>query len=112
MTISLEKLDEIRNQSILENAIDVHFYWEYKHCRKIFYQKWIYVHNRNEFIRKMKIKYPFITADEICNFIKIYLRHDSTENHYYFLHEKQVWIRNFGFLGPYLKEKETLNIFR
>ena len=111
MTISLEKLDEIRNQSILENSIDVYFYWEYKHCRKFFYEKRIYVHNRNEFIRKMKIKYPFITADEICNSIKIYLRHDSTENRYYFLHEKQIWIRNFGFLGPYLKEKETLNIF-
>ena len=50
MSISPEKLDDIRNQSLLEIAIDVHFYWEYKHCQEYFYHKWLYVHSRNEFI--------------------------------------------------------------
>ena len=71
MSISPEKLDDIRNQSLLEIAIDVHFYWEYKHCQEYFYHKWLYVHSRNEFIRKLKIKYPLITSDEIFNFIKM-----------------------------------------
>ena len=53
----------------------------------------------------MKIKYPSITADKVCNFIRIYLCYNSTKNIDYFLPEKQVWIRSFGFVGPYLKEE-------
>ena len=105
MSILLEKLDEIHNQNILEKAINIYFYWEYKHCGKFFYQKWLYNQNRNKFIRKFKKKYPSTTADETSNFIKIYLRYHPSEDHDYFFQEKQLWITNFGFVGPYLKEE-------
>ena len=105
MSISSEKLDDIRNQSLVEIAIDVHFYWEYKHCKKYVYHKWLYVHSRNEFIRKLKINYPSITADEIFNFIRIYLCYHSTENSDYFFPKKQLWIFNFSFTGLYLKKE-------
>ena len=75
-----EKLDDIQNQSLLENAIDVHFYWKYKKLRKQFYQILLYVHNRNEFIRKLKIKYPWITDEEIWKLFKLYLRYHPNEN--------------------------------
>ena len=92
MSVSPEKLDDIRNKRLLENAIDVHFYWEYKHSKKYFYQKLLYVHNRNKIIKKFKIYYPSITDEEICKFIKLYLYYHTNENGDCFLKEKQLWI--------------------
>ena len=46
-----------------------------------------------------------ITDEEICKFIKLYRYYHPNENGKYFFKEKQLWIWNIGFVGPYLKEK-------
>ena len=51
-----------------------------KNCRKHFYEKLLYVHDRNELIEKIKIKYPCITDEEIWKFFKLYLCYHPNEN--------------------------------
>ena len=92
MTASLDKIEEIQNRSILENAIDVPFYQEYKYSEKYFHKNWLYSQNRNEFIQKMKIKCAGITGDEVSNFIKIYLcSHPSEITTIYFSKVRFLW---------------------
>ena len=96
-----KKLDDIRNQSLLENATDVHFYWKYKNCRKHFYEKLLYVHDRNELIEKIKIRYPCITDEEIWKFFKLYLCYHPNENgDHFFLWGKAASDLQFWFCGP------------
>ena len=104
MSISFEKSDEIGNQSILENAFDIHFYWECKHCINFFYRKWLYVQNKNDNCWWIKT-IPSIIAGEIFNFINIYLRYHPSEGYDYFFKEKEIWIMNTDFVGPYLKQE-------
>ena len=70
-TISQEILDGKRNLSLLENALNVHFLWQYKFMKKRLNLKWAYVQSRDEFVRKFRLRYHSITDEEIENFIRI-----------------------------------------
>ena len=93
-------------------AMFIYYLWEYKRMKGCFVQKWKYVHNRDEFIRKFNIKYPQITDKEISNFIRIYLRYELAENN----HEKSdlFLMTEFcfsDFVGWFFtcKKKETIS---
>lgn len=101
----MKKSNEIRNQSIFENAIDVCFNWEYRNGYTKPDEKWLFYQNRNEFVRKMKLKFPKITPAEIYNFMKIYLSRNSYNDSDWFLKEKKIWIMSLGYCGPYLREQ-------
>ena len=105
--ISQGALDNIRNLSIFENAFNVYYLWEYKRMKSCFVQKWKYVHNRDEFIRKFKIKYPQITVEEISNFIRIYLPYELAENNYEksdLFFDNQILLFRLCWVGSYLQE--------
>ena len=75
--------------------------------------KWAYVKNRDEFVRKFRLKYPSIFVSEIANFIQIYLIDEPDENN----DEKSelhfddwIWISRISFVGPCLKEEGQLHL--
>lgn len=93
------RLREILNLSILENALNVYSLWEYKVYR-IYFCKWSYLQNRDEFIRKLKICFLDITDAEITNFIRIYLKAliDYNDNEASkFIFENGTWISKISF---------------
>ena len=89
-------------------AMFIYYLWEYKRMKGCFVQKWKYVHNRDEFIRKLNIKYPQIPDKEISNFIRIYLRYELAENNYeksdLFFNDRILLFR-LCWVGPYLQEE-------
>ena len=111
-TISQEILDGKRNLSLLENALNVHFLWQYKFMKKRLNLKWAYVQSRDEFVRKFRLRYHSITDEEIASFIRIYIMYEPAENDceqsdLYF--EEAYWICRICFLSPYLKEEGDYN---
>ena len=52
-TISQEILDEKRNLSLQENALNVHFLWQYKFMKKRFNLKWAYVLSRDDLLENL-----------------------------------------------------------
>ena len=55
-------LNEIKNNSIFENTMEMYSLYEYKFQKGKIELKQFYVKNRDEFLRKLRIKYP--NADE------------------------------------------------
>ena len=106
------KSREISELSSFENALNFHSLWEHKFRKKIYFLKWSYVRNRDEFVRKFKIQYPNVTSSEITNFIKIFLRASVGENNNEasdFVFEDGTWISRIFFLGPFLKDETNNN---
>ena len=101
-------LEAIINLSLFENALNVCAFWQYKRIRDYRFQKWLYVQNRDEFLIKLQIRYPFMTGPEISSFIRIYLASSVNENNTEaseFLSDDRILISRIFFMGPYLKEE-------
>ena len=72
--INEEHLNQIREQTILENALSMYSLYKYKFEEGKIELKWLYIKHKEEFIRKFKQKFPDAGDDEIKNFIRIYLK--------------------------------------
>ena len=70
--INKERLNQIREQTILENALPMYSLYEQKFEGKI-ELKWLYKRHKEEFIIKFKQKFPGADDNEIQNFM-IYLK--------------------------------------
>ena len=76
------RLNEIREKALLENASSMHGLYEYKFRKDKAGLKWLFVKNTDEFDRKFKLKFPNVDDSEIKNFIRIYLQPKLDENNY------------------------------
>ena len=68
-----EHLNQIREKTLSENALSLHTLCEYKNQDEYLQHKWLYRINKEEFVRKFKLKFPAADDDEIKNFTRIYL---------------------------------------
>ena len=73
-TIKEERLNQIRETAILENALSVYLLYEYKFQDDKVELKWFYKKCKEEFIRKFKLKFLAADDNEIKNFMRIYLK--------------------------------------
>ena len=72
--INEERLNQIKEVTILENALSMYSLYEYKFEEGKVGLKWLYKRHKEEFIRKFKQKFPGAGDDKIKNFIRIYLK--------------------------------------
>ena len=83
--INEEHLNQIKELTILENALSMYSLYEYKFDEDKVELKWLYKRHKEEFIRQFKQKFRGAGDDVIKNFIRIYLK--STFNN-----EKKIWV--------------------
>ena len=95
-----ETENRIKENSLLESVINVYDYFEFVKTKGHFYLNWLYYFNREEFLRKMKLRYPTATEAEIKNFIRIYLQpvfdernNDKGDFFYMVLESKDVFLQ-------------------
>ena len=83
--INEERLNQIKELTILENALSMYSLYECKFEESKVEPKWLYKRHKEEFIRKFKQKFPGAGDDKIKNFIRIYLKPT-------FDNEKKIWV--------------------
>ena len=74
-----ETENRIKENSLMENEINVYGYFEFAKTKGHFYVEWLYYLNHEEFLRKMNLRYPTATEAEIKNIVRIYLQPVSDE---------------------------------
>ena len=59
------EMNEMRDLTIFKNAMEMYSLYECKLKKEKFVLKWLYVKNRDKFVRKFKLRYPAADDDEI-----------------------------------------------
>ena len=67
-------LDEIKEMTLLENTLEMYSLYENKFEKGKIELRWLYVKNRDEFVKKIRKKFPTVNDGEKANFIRIYLQ--------------------------------------
>ena len=71
--ISNKRLSIIKEKTVLETALSIVCLYESQLEESKIELKWLYEKNREDFIRKFKLKFLSAEDDEIENFMRIYL---------------------------------------
>ena len=69
--LNQKKSKKIKNNSIMENGINIYSLYEYQFKEGNNNLKWLYEQNYNEFVPKFKLDFPKADDGEIKNFIRI-----------------------------------------
>ena len=96
-----ECLNQIREKTLLEHALSVHTLYEYKNQEEYPQHKWLYRRNKEEFVRKFKLKFSGLDDNEIKKFRRIYL---VPGDFIMYTDRNDFRISRIIFIGNYLKE--------
>ena len=102
----IDNFNEIQNLSLLENALAMNNLHEYKKQKWKYTLKWLYVKNKEAFIRKFKERFDNDKA-VLKNFIRIYLK----TNKLWTIDDNrgETTISNVWFCGSYIKIEVDIN---
>ena len=98
----------LKNQVFLKLQLAFFICLNIEDWKEICFQKCKYILNRDEFIKKFRIKYLQLSDEEIFGFIRIYLLSKPAENNYEktdFLFDGRLPINRICWMDPYLQEE-------
>ena len=102
--ISNKRLSIIKEKTVLETALSIVCLYESQLEESKIELKWLYEKNREDFIRKFKLKFLSAEDDEIENFMRIYL-YPKKKRLFFCPESGREWkITKTAFMGNYLKE--------
>ena len=98
----------LKNQVFLKLQLAFFICLNIEDWKEICFQKCKYILNRDEFIKKFRIKYLQLSDEEIFGFIRIYLLSKPAENNYEktdFLFDGRLPLNRICWMDPYLQEE-------
>ena len=100
-----ERLEEIKQKSLLELALSVSCLNECLDQEGKKDLKWLYFKNKQEFVKKFKQKFENTNNEVVTNFIRIYWQPTFEDEFLFYNENGDEWkITKSCFMGIYLKE--------